>query len=740
MKHISYLVCFCSFYFLSSLFGQAIHDLNSNSYVKEFFISGPYKSKTNNVINPIDMLEIEYIANENLFSNNNKYLNGQVIQSDNGQHDINAVFDDSSYTVSYLFFQIKSQERSKAHFLLSFTDGVKLYVNGKQSHAYYGNNFHSYEEHIVVQLDAGSNDVILKSPNKDWDWKFKLKVLNEQAGEANIKEKNEEREYFQFLNMKVQPVFGNGNHNGTPLITFKPGSFPTLAVDKPGLANKYLGGGYSIKVRWFDTNLTEIQYPKYSGRYGYYAEIIGNNGEKIKRSGTLFCTQSDWMAWNNKLYADLDYFPVNDIPKKTWDEHRDAIRSYLGQTTLESFLLQEKKIMLLSFLDDMHKKGYQKDKKLTPLTYDGDYHARIKQKILGKVEYYPRLALPKKINKRSKNLKQDQQRFEKKNPDLIQKIRTICQDWVDDDGSPFDMVLAKDGNIIFHESFGSDGYGDFTTNTPTEIASITKLFTGILFAQFIDQNIIGIDDPVGKYLPDFPLIGPRAVTMRQCFTHTNGFYGHGLFEGVHNHWLENTLFQSVKNDTVGTLYRYNGMGYDLAGKVMEIVTGKSIFRLFHEYLYEPLGMKNTVHDWDLGYSVHTTAYDLAILAQMILNKGVYNGKRYFSEETFEKIVPKDLNTYYPNLIFSNPWDANRPKGIGIVFMDWETAQDEKTGEKRYLLSDNVIGHGSATSSVFRIDLKNNIIITQSRRKGKNRFGDHFLRLYKLIDNDLVIKD
>ena len=157
-------------------------------------------------------------------------------------------------------------------------------------------------------------------------------------------------------------------------------------------------------------------------------------------------------------------------------------------------------------------------------------------------------------------------------------------------------------------------------------------------------------------------------------------------------------------------------------------------------MYEPLGMKNTVHDWDLGYSVHTTAYDLAILAQMILNKGVYNGKRYFSEETFEKIVPKDLNTYYPNLIFSNPWDANRPKGIGIVFMDWETAQDEKTGEKRYLLSDNVIGHGSATSSVFRIDLKNNIIITQSRRKGKNRFGDHFLRLYKLIDNDLVIKD
>ena len=314
-------------------------------------------------------------------------------------------------------------------------------------------------------------------------------------------------------------------------------------------------------------------------------------------------------------------------------------------------------------------------------------------------------------------------------------MRELCQEWIADGGSPFDMVIAQDGNIIFHESFGSDNYGEFTINTPTEIASITKLFTGILFAQFVDQNIIGIDDLVGKYLPDFPMEGPRAITMRQCFTHTSGFYGHGLFDGVHNHWLENTLFQAVKNDTVGTLYRYNGMGYDLAGKVMESVTGKSIFRLFHEYLYEPLGMKNTIHDWDLGYSVHTTAYDLAIIAQMILNKGTYDENRYFSETTYEQILPKNLKSYYPELVFTNPWDEGR-RGIGTTMQEWEIS-DEETGEKRHLLSKNVIGHGSATSSVFRIDLDNNIIITQSRRKGRSRFGEHFLKIYKLIDKKLV---
>ena len=147
-------------------------------------------------------------------------------------------------------------------------------------------------------------------------------------------------------------------------------------------------------------------------------------------------------------------------------------------------------------------------------------------------------------------------------------------------------------------------------------------------------------------------------------------------------------------------------------------------------------MKNTLHFWDRGFSVNSTAYDLAILAQMLLNKGNYNGKKYFSEDTYNKILPKDLKTFYPDLVYLNNWDEGHLRGIGTNFENWEI-KDEKTGRKRFLLSKNVIGHGSATSSVFRIDLDNNIIITQSRRRGKSRFGEHFLKLYKLIDSNLV---
>ena len=54
-----------------------------------------------------------------------------------------------------------------------------------------------------------------------------------------------------------------------------------------------------------------------------------------------------------------------------------------------------------------------------------------------------------------------------------------------------------------------------------------------------------------------------------------------------------------------------------------------------------------------------------------------------------------------------------------------------------MLSENVIGHGSATSSQFRIDLENNIIITQTRRRGKSKFGEYFKKMYQHIDSYLL---
>jgi CubicO group peptidase (beta-lactamase class C family) len=289
--------------------------------------------------------------------------------------------------------------------------------------------------------------------------------------------------------------------------------------------------------------------------------------------------------------------------------------------------------------------------------------------------------------------------------------------------------VAKDGLILFHGAFGENLRGKFTLEQPTEIASITKMYTGLLFAQFVDQGLIGIDDMVGEHLPDFPTIGEKAITLRQCFTHTTGFYGHGSMGGVQNPWLDNSLALWLPYLEPGTRHWYNGMGYNLAGKVMEIRSGKSIFHLMHEHLFAPLELEHTYLDIDLAYGINSTAFDMAVVGQMFLNKGSYGHLHFFSEETFEALLPVDLESFYPK-VKGKKW------GIGITPMN-RYLKDEETGEKRNILSDHVVGHGSATSSILNVDLENGIVITQSRMDGGKLYQEYLNRAYLLIEKYLM---
>lgn len=298
-------------------------------------------------------------------------------------------------------------------------------------------------------------------------------------------------------------------------------------------------------------------------------------------------------------------------------------------------------------------------------------------------------------------------------------------EWAESSGEPFDMLVAKDGSIMFHGAFGENMRGPFSTEEPTEIASITKLYTGLLFAQFVDQEVIGIDDPVGNYLPGFPTSGEKAITLRQCFTHTSGFYGHGSLGGVQNPWLDNSLALWLPYIAPGTRHNYNGMGYNLAGKVMEITSGKSIFHLMQEYLFGPLQQQNTQLDIDLAYGIRSTAYDMAVVGQMLLNKGTYGNIRFFSEETYEALLPVELEDYFPEI-------KNKTWGIGITSMN-RYLKEEDSGKQRNILSDHIIGHGSATSSILNVDLENNIVISQSRMSAGKQYHEYLNRAYLVIE-------
>ena len=262
------------------------------------------------------------------------------------------------------------------------------------------------------------------------------------------------------------------------------------------------------------------------------------------------------------------------------------------------------------------------------------------------------------------------------------------------------------------------------------MASLTKLVTGLMFAQFADQGLVGIDDPVGRYLPDFPVTGDKVITLRQCFTHTTGLYGHEEWGGLHNPWLDNVIANGIDYLKPGKVHNYNGMGYDLAGKVMEIASGKSIFRLMRENLFNPLEMEDTTLEEDLGFSCFSTAGDFAKFGQLLLNKGSYGELEFFSPQTFEKLLPEPLNRYYP--------DINKDWGIGITWMRQKHPDAGKKGvpKNKTVLSRNVIGHGSATSAILRVDLDNDLVITQSRRRAGRAYNKYLVKFLSAIEEGL----
>ena len=163
------------------------------------------------------------------------------------------------------------------------------------------------------------------------------------------------------------------------------------------------------------------------------------------------------MGWNERLRADLEYIPFNGIPKSIWSEHKKAIGDFIGFDFLKSILLGDDAAILLSFLDEVHKKDLAPDPFLTPLILDGNYHAKLKQKILNIDGKYPSLKAAKTLKFSTPTLHDPPERDRKKLKILTSELEAVGKEWMENGGSPFDMLIAQKGETVFHGSFGTDG-------------------------------------------------------------------------------------------------------------------------------------------------------------------------------------------------------------------------------------------------------------------------------------------
>jgi CubicO group peptidase (beta-lactamase class C family) len=526
---------------------------------------------------------------------------------------------------------------------------------------------------------------------------------------------------------------------------FEAGGRPEVMWSKPETM-KAITGNDETHVRWFDGSVREVTSFDKPGRYLAYAQSQLPDGRILRRSTTFYAipanshpwrddtrlvlynrTRPWWHPWRGAPLAQVDFLDGLGFDKKSWQDNQPLFSAWAGKTFFEFLESDPYGPVILSYLSESGRYAEFPANAQTPEIVNAEIQLALKRRLLGEKDIPKPLQLPQNISPAGPQLHEGQPGDAGFTDDAPKRIRDICTQWVNDSSEPFVVLIAKDGVVFFHEAFGLNAYGNpVTVDTPMFMASITKCMTGLMFGQFVDQGLIGIDEPIGHFLPDFPVKGDKIITFRHCFTHTTGLTGHYEFGGMHNPWLENAIAMGLPQVPVGKVHEYNGMGYDLAGKAMEVAAGKSALRMMHENLFVPLGMTHTVLD-DMATCTTSTPKDIARLGQLILNGGAYNGKRFFSPETLDRLLPCELNQYFP--------DIQKNWGIGMTWMLTADPEADKTG-RPYLMSSKVVGHGAASSAVFRVDLENKLIVVQTRNQAGRNYDKYLLEFLKTIDRTM----
>lgn len=246
------------------------------------------------------------------------------------------------------------------------------------------------------------------------------------------------------------------------------------------------------------------------------------------------------------------------------------------------------------------------------------------------------------------------------------------------------VAVIKDGMLVYSRSFGSLTYGPgarpVDAATRYDCASLTKVVaTTTALMKLYDMNKFSLDDPVGAYLPDFSQGEKSPVTIRHLLLHRSGFPPYRQLWKIcpdARHALDSALATPLVAKPGDTTI-YSDLGMIALGRLVETLAGMSLDTFVRREIFDPLHMVNTgfrpdsssreriapteldtawrktlvqgsVHDENAallgGVAGHaglfSTASDLAVFMQMLLNRGVYGGRRYISEGTIYEFLSR----------------------------------------------------------------------------------------------------
>ena len=339
-------------------------------------------------------------------------------------------------------------------------------------------------------------------------------------------------------------------------------------------------------------------------------------------------------------------------------------------------------------------------------------------------------------------------------PARLAQIAPRMQEFIDRGELAGAVTLLQRHGALAH--FEATGWADVEAKKPMQrdtifqIMSMTKPFTGVGIMMLVDEGKVRINDPVERYLPEFrgqmvvePQEGGKLilkkpahpVTVRELMTHTSGMVGEPpASTGPLMVKMDMTLDRAVLDALFDGIHRGDE---PLAGRIIEVVSGMKYEEFLAKRIYEPLGMVDsyiflpaakrarlaavyTIENGRMvkagddilggdalkyrqgapysgpGFAMYSTAADLVKFYQMMLNKGVSNGKRLLSAtavETMSMVQTGDIKA---------GWDVGT--GFGLT---WEVTKDPAGTVGG--LSIGAFHHGGAFSTFGYINPKKDLV-------------------------------
>jgi uncharacterized protein YbbC (DUF1343 family)/CubicO group peptidase (beta-lactamase class C family) len=293
------------------------------------------------------------------------------------------------------------------------------------------------------------------------------------------------------------------------------------------------------------------------------------------------------------------------------------------------------------------------------------------------------------------------------------------------------VVVVHRGAVVYRKAFGQRSLQpEKTAMLPAvvfDLASLTKpIATATSILLLVEQGTLKVSDRLSQHLPAFRRKETEEITLAQLLTHTSGFIADNPVsdyqDGVDKAWQRLHALNPVVPP--GSKFTYSDVNYILLGEIVEKVSGMPLDVFARKQIFEPLGLNETgfrpqgrlkeraaptekrgeswivgeVHDpraYALGgvaghAGLFSTADDLAVYSQMLLNGGIYGGARVLKVETVQLMAaPREVPL------------AGGKRGLRTYGWDMQTSYSSNRGE---LFPSGVsFGHTGFTGTSMWID-------------------------------------